>query len=135
MTSPTLPSLVDLMKALAHPVRLRMLALLREGELCVCQMVDILDLATSTASEHLAELRKAGLLVERREGRWVYYALSPRPEWMGLLEALWPHVDAVPQIAQDRLASAHIRGLPVEVTCERTRRCAPNRPQEAPNAH
>ena len=116
--------LVDLMKTLAHPMRLRILALLREGELCVCQVVEILGVATSTISEHLTELRKAGLLAERKDGRWVYYALSPRPELEGLLRALWPHVDAVAQVAQDREAAKVTRGIPVEVTCSKSKPCA-----------
>lgn len=119
MTKAPLAPLVDLMKVLAHPVRLRTLALLREGELCVCQITEVLRVPTSTASEHLTELRKAGLLAERKEGRWVYYGLSPRPELEGLLEALWPHVDAVAQVALDREAARTTRGVPVEVTCAR----------------
>lgn len=123
MTNASIAPLVDLMKVLAHPMRLRILALLREGELCVCQVVEILGVATSTVSEHLTELRKAHLLVERKEGRWVYYALSPRLELEGLLQALWPHVDAVGQVARDREAARITRGIPVEVTCSKSKPC------------
>jgi len=131
MTNAAISPLVDLMKTLAHPMRLRILALLREGEMCVCQVVEILGVATSTVSEHLTELRKAGLLAERKEGRWVYYGLSPRPELEGLLQALWPHVDAVGQVEEDRAAARVIRGIPVEVTCSRSRPCGPRVGKEA----
>ena len=62
-------------KALAHPVRLRILALLEGGELCVCRVVAVLGLAYSTVSAHLRELRRTGLVDERKEGRWVYHRL------------------------------------------------------------
>jgi len=63
-------------KALAHPARLRILAMLAPGELCVCQVTAVLGLAYSTVSAHLAELRGAGLIEERKDGRWVYYRLA-----------------------------------------------------------
>src|SRR4030042_1452469 len=53
---------VDVLKALAHPVRLRILAMLRGGELCLCQMRAVLDLAASPLSPHLADLTRAGLV-------------------------------------------------------------------------
>lgn len=124
MANEAITPLVDLMKVLAHPARLRILALLREGELCVCQITEVLGIPTSTASEHLTELRRAGLLAERKEGRWVYYGLSPRQGLEGLVQALWPHVDAVEQVAADRKAAAVTRGIPVEVTCTRMKSCA-----------
>ena len=76
----TLRSTVDLLKALAHPVRLRILVLLREGEMCVCQIKAVVELSNSSVSEHLAELRRVGLLEERKAGRWVYYMLQPQGE-------------------------------------------------------
>ena len=71
----TLPTLVDAVKALAHPGRLRMLAMLQGGDLCVCQMTAVLDLAASTVSSHLSDLRRAGLVTERKSGKWVHYHL------------------------------------------------------------
>jgi len=65
-------------KALAHPARLRILAMLRHAELCVCQMSTILQLAASTVSGHLNDLRRSGLVLERKQGKLVYYALDPR---------------------------------------------------------
>lgn len=64
--------------ALADPTRLEMLALLlREGELCVCDFVEVLGITQSKASRHLRYLWNAGLLVDRRAGLWVHYRVSP----------------------------------------------------------
>ena len=51
--------------------------MLRGGELCVCHIVDVLGVPQPKASRHLAYLRKAGLVLGRREGRWMYYKLAP----------------------------------------------------------
>lgn len=78
MTIP-LPTTVQTLKALAHPCRLRLAAVLRGGPLCVCQLTEIAGVAASTVSEHLAELRRAGVVRERRSGRWVTYELASPP--------------------------------------------------------
>ena len=62
MARATLPAVVDAVKALAHPGRLRILAMLRGGDLCVCQLTAVLELAASTVSSHLSDLRRAGLV-------------------------------------------------------------------------
>lgn len=64
---------VTVAKALSDPSRVRILCALRDRELCVCQVVELLDLATSTVSKHMAILRQAGLVESRKDGRWVYY--------------------------------------------------------------
>jgi ArsR family transcriptional regulator, arsenate/arsenite/antimonite-responsive transcriptional repressor len=67
----------SLFKSLSEPVRLRILYLmLEEGELCVCDIVSALELSQSVVSRHLAYLRNGGLVSTRREGVWVYYAIS-----------------------------------------------------------
>jgi len=67
---------IELFKAVADPVRLRLLSLLVEGEVCVCHLHEALDLPQSTVSRHLAYLRKRGLVVGRKEGLWVHYRLA-----------------------------------------------------------
>lgn len=69
---------------LADPIRLRALALIAEhGELCVCELVAALDQPQPKVSRHLAIMRDAGLLRDRRDAQWVIYALSSdMPEWM-----------------------------------------------------
>ncbi|MDX2192153.1 MAG: metalloregulator ArsR/SmtB family transcription factor [Gemmatimonadales bacterium] len=63
--------------ALSDPTRLHILELLRGGERCVCELTDALGAAQSRLSFHLKTLRDAGLVQDRKEGRWVYYALVP----------------------------------------------------------
>jgi len=62
-------------KALADRQRVRILMMLRRGELCVCQIVEVLGLAASTVSKHLSVLDGAGLVDSRKEGRWMFYRL------------------------------------------------------------
>ncbi len=64
---------VETAKALSDENRVRVLLALRRRELCVCQIVELLDLAPSTVSKHMAVLRRAGLVEARREGRWIHY--------------------------------------------------------------
>jgi len=63
-------------KALADETRLRILALLLEGELCVCELIAALELPQSTTSRHLAYLRKSGWVRDRRHGVWMYYRFN-----------------------------------------------------------
>src|SRR4051812_49639309 len=65
-----------LFKAFADPVRLRLLSLLADREVCVCHLHEALDLPQPTVSRHLAYLRKAGLVVGRKDGLWVHYRLA-----------------------------------------------------------
>jgi ArsR family transcriptional regulator len=67
----------DLFHALSDPTRLSILQRLRLGERCVCELTDALDAAQSRLSFHLKVLKGAGLVSDRREGRWMYYTLNP----------------------------------------------------------
>lgn len=64
-------------RACADQTRLRLLNLLRSGELCVCDLVEVLNVPQPTASRHLANLRRAGLVRSRKQGLWSYYSLAP----------------------------------------------------------
>lgn len=82
-------------KALADLQRVRILMMLQPGELCVCQIVEVLRLAPSTISKHLSILDAAGLVDSRKEGRWMYYRLPEglagavvRPVTMWLADTL-----------------------------------------------
>ncbi|HDR46986.1 MAG TPA: ArsR family transcriptional regulator [Geoalkalibacter subterraneus] len=66
-------------KALSDPTRLRIVALLLEGELCVCDLMAVLGLPQSTVSRHLANLRHAGLVEDERRGVWMFYRLASSP--------------------------------------------------------
>jgi ArsR family transcriptional regulator, arsenate/arsenite/antimonite-responsive transcriptional repressor len=66
-----------LFRALGDETRLRLIEKLRGGEQCVCDLTDELDASQPRLSFHLKTLKDAGLVTDRREGRWVYYALNP----------------------------------------------------------
>ena len=92
MNDEAMRATVRVTKALADIQRLRILMMLRSGELCVCQVVEVLALAPSTVSKHLSILSAAGLVDSRKDGRWAYYRLpegkveaSVRPilKWLG----------------------------------------------------
>lgn len=67
---------VEVFKAAADPCRLRILKLLKEGELCVCEIMTALKKPQSSTSHHLSILREAGLVKERKDGKWSYYRLA-----------------------------------------------------------
>lgn len=80
-----------LFKALSDPNRLRILKMLQARKLCVCEITDVLDLATSTVSEHLSVLKRTGFIVEEKDGKWVNYMLninSSDPTVVSLLSML-----------------------------------------------
>jgi ArsR family transcriptional regulator len=66
-----------LLGAIAHPKRLAIVSALARRELCVCELVDALGLPQPLVSHHLAALRGAGLVRDRRDAHWVYYSLVP----------------------------------------------------------
>ena len=75
----------DTIKALADPTRLKILHLLKYGELCVCEIITAMEKPQPTISHHLNILKKVGFLKWRKEGVWVYYSLS-NPEITNILE-------------------------------------------------
>ncbi|MBV8913603.1 MAG: winged helix-turn-helix transcriptional regulator [Acetobacteraceae bacterium] len=77
-------------QGLAEPTRLRLLAALRNGELCVCELVDALEISQSTLSGHLQVLRQTNLVVTRKEGRWIYYSLNA--QFAVPIEAIFGHL-------------------------------------------
>ena len=82
MTEPMNPT--TLFKCLADDTRTKItLLVVNEGELCVCELTAALDLSQPKISRHLALLRSSGLLMDRRQGQWVYYRLHPGlPDWV-----------------------------------------------------
>ena len=104
-------------KSASHPARLRILSMLRTGELCVCQITAVLDLAVATVSAHLAELKRAGLVVEQKDGRWVSYSLAEGPAPRALLGQVWLLVGADPQVEADGRLVRRLRRIPVADLC------------------
>ena len=73
---PSVDDLDELFRGFADPTRIRLLSVLAAGELCVCDIVDILDVPQPTISRHLAYLREVGLVEVTREARFAHYRLS-----------------------------------------------------------
>lgn len=103
---------VDLMfRAFSAPIRLRILTLVQPGELCVCDLVEILRLPQPTISRHLSYLRRAGLVGVREDRSWNYYSLSPARSAFHtkLLECLPTCFRDVPELATDATRARAVR--------------------------
>ena len=98
-------------RAFSDRIRLRILHLLLAGELCVCDLVDILKVPQPTASRHLAYLRRAGLVTAEKRGLWMYYSLVPaktafHKKLVGCLAACF---EEVAEIRQDKARQAKLK--------------------------
>lgn len=95
-----------MMQALGDPTRLRLVNLLRGGEICVCYFVEILGEPQPKISRHLAYLRRAGIVRARREGKWIHYSLvePSSPALAAVLDAVSGAVANERQMQRDRLA-------------------------------
>ena len=98
-------------RACADPTRLRILRLLQDGELCVSDLIAILEVPQAKASHHLNYLHRAGLLEARRHGLWCFYRLHPAqsPFHSKLLDCLRQCFADVPELAADQKRAAKIK--------------------------
>jgi arsenate reductase/ArsR family transcriptional regulator len=112
-----LSGLVEAAKGLAHPARLRLLAMLATEELCVCQMTAILGLAPSTVSQHLSVLSRGGLVGQRKAGKLVFYRLREDGHAASLLPPLLDLLAGDSTVASDRLEVGRLRRVPIGVLC------------------
>lgn len=99
-------------KALSDQTRVRALMSLSGGELCLCQIIDLLGLSPSTVSKHMAVLHQAGLVERRKDGRWHYYRLASRSDSPTVRRALRWTLDALADekaIAADASALCCVR--------------------------
>jgi ArsR family transcriptional regulator len=92
--------LMAVFHALSDPTRLAIVKRLAGGERCVCDLQDLLDAAQSRLSYHLKTLKDAGLIRDRRDGRWVHYSLVP-----GALDAVVDFMSDMEVAAQEWQAS------------------------------
>jgi len=101
-----------LFRAFSDRTRLRILHLLLEGELCVCDLVTVLRVPQPTASRHLAYLRRAGLVQVRKERSWSYYSLAEARHsfHVKLLECLRTCYTEVPELARDNTRRSKATG-------------------------
>ncbi len=104
----TLEAFLAVAKALSDESRARALLALRQRELCLCQLVALLGLAPSTVSKHMSQLKLAGLVTSRKQGRWVYYRLAPS-------------FDATIRVAQEWTLEALVRDPIVREDAKRLR--------------
>ena len=79
---------IKMFKALSDETRLRIYLLLLQGELCVCELVNILNMEQSRISHSVRILKEAGLVVNRREGKWIIYAVNPETENNRMIQSL-----------------------------------------------
>lgn len=93
-----------LLKAFADETRLRILNLLSDGELCVCDIMSVIKVPQPKISRHLAYLRRHGLVQTKREGQWIYYTLSkPTGDFhKRLLSCLDDGLDEAPIFVKDK---------------------------------
>jgi len=117
---------VAITKALSDPHRVRALFALRNGELCVCQIIELFGLAPSTVSKHMSILRQAGLVRCRKEERWMYYRLPDKKGIPTMVQNMFSWVfnglGEDDTIAQDQKALAQIRNQDLLKLCKMQRK-------------
>src|SRR4051794_3890925 len=108
---PLRPSVELVFRALVDPTRVRILFLLREGPLCVGDLVSVLDVPQPKVSRHLAYLRRAGLVDDEKRGLWCFYRLTPaRPGFHAkVVEMLAAAAAEVPAASADESALRKLR--------------------------
>jgi ArsR family transcriptional regulator len=107
------------LKAAADPTRTRILKLLESRGLCVCQVQMVLGLAPSTVSKHLTILKLAGLVEDRRDGKWIEYALANEPTHYAraVLAVLRGPLDRDAAVVADRRRRREILAVPRDRLC------------------
>jgi DNA-binding transcriptional ArsR family regulator len=116
------PGPIAIAKALADENRLRALALVADRELCVCQVVEVLGLAVSGVSRHLAILQRAGLVNGRKQGRWAYFRAAgddAGPAVAGALRWALESFGRTPQARKDQKTLKAVLRIDPEELCRR----------------
>lgn len=110
----------QLFKALGDETRLRIMGLLLQGELCVCDLVAVLDLPQSTVSRHLSYLKNSGWVADHREGIWMHYSLSGSGSdfQKKVLGFLGHDLGRINQVRQDQKALKKYQSKKQAVTCK-----------------
>jgi DNA-binding transcriptional ArsR family regulator len=110
---------IETTKAISDPNRVRILMALRADELCVCRIIELLQLAPSTVSKHLTILKQAGLIEGRKEGRWMYYRLphDPASRAWNTLHWVFQSLKTSPDIKTDEARLTKIMKIDIEELC------------------
>ncbi len=113
---------MNTIKAIADSNRVRIISILQGRELCVCQIIKMLNLAPSTVSKHISILRQARLIEDRKEGRWMYYRLpdSPSPPAKGIITLINNSITNDQQIIHDNQIMKEILSVSKEELCQTT---------------
>jgi ArsR family transcriptional regulator, arsenate/arsenite/antimonite-responsive transcriptional repressor len=115
------------MKALADETRVRILGALSGGELCVCQIVELMGLAPSTVSKHMSILKQAYLVDSRKEGRWMFYRLLEENEALPAAQRIaalvWELISADSKIRDDAKRLKQVLRMDKEELCQKQNRC------------
>jgi len=125
MKTASLDTLEQLFKALADDTRLRILALLASGEVCVCNIHGALDLPQPAVSRHLAYLRKSGLVAARRDGLWMHYRLEvpANPAVSKVLKASLEAVHVASGTTTDRRRLSGLVSIPIRTLSAAAESC------------
>lgn len=125
MKARALAGLEQLFRALGDDTRLRILALLASGEICVCHIHETLGIPQPTASRHLAYLRKAGLVAGRRDGLWVHYrvAVPADPALASVVSATLDALAHTGRVGTDRKRLSQLIDVPVRALERRAACC------------
>ncbi len=100
----------QVLKGLADPTRLRIVMLLTAGEMCVCDLTEVLELPQSTVSRHMATLKSAGVVADRRDGKWVHYRLEDHPLLAGMSGLIQSLSAVEPYVGDRERLSRHKKG-------------------------
>lgn len=111
--------ILNITKALSDENRVRALMMLTGGELCVCQIIEMLGLAPSTVSKHMSILRQAGLVETRKDGRWIYYRLADQgtPAVCEILAWLARHLKSEAKVMKDTRNLRRVRKMGKDELC------------------
>ena len=95
------------LKLLGDKTRLTMIGLLKHGECCVCEFVEVLQMSQPSISQHLRKLRDNGLVKERRSGQWIFYSLNRENDTFSIVESV---LELIPE-QTDKLKELENKGL------------------------
>ena len=116
--------ILNITKALSDENRVRALMMLAGGELCVCQIIEMLGLAPSTVSKHMSILRQSGLVQVRKQGRWMYYGLAGKDAPVQIKQAIdWVISNTTNdlKIQQDKKRLQKLLTIDKEELCQKQR--------------
>jgi len=127
-------NIIGITKALSDENRVRALMMLCQGELCVCQLIEMLRLAPSTVSKHMSILYQAGLVDARKEGRWNYYRLpgDNAPEYvLGAIQWIQSATAKAKQIVADGRQVMRVSRINKDKLCACYKKIKPNNTESA----